>query len=59
LTYRGDSTILPSARSNILSKKRRKDKTIDTGKRGKEHVLKYHSSHKKVEYILNMLNGKH
>jgi hypothetical protein len=34
-----------------------KSKTIEIGKKGQEHLKKYHTSKKRVEYILNILNG--
>lgn len=34
-----------------------KDKVLEIGKKGQEHLKKYHTSKKRVEYILNILNG--
>jgi len=36
----------------------KKDEIIEIGKRGRDHLIKYHTSKMRVQYILNILNGK-
>lgn len=36
-----------------------KEKAIQIGKNGREYLKKYHTSKMRVQYILNILNGKH